>query len=78
MVLGSVASIRADALASEASALLHRHREMGIASWCDILSEKVTEAFAENDPAALRTALTQCRTVIQGWIADIDARREAS
>lgn len=78
MVLGSVAAIRADALASEARVLLHRQREMGIASWRDILSEKVAEAFAEDDPAALRAALTQCQAVIQRWATDIDGRAEAS
>ncbi|CAL9664292.1 hypothetical protein SUDANB1_07131 [Streptomyces sp. enrichment culture] len=43
-------------------------------NWRDILAEEVAEAFAEKDPAALRTELIQCAAVIQAWIHDIDGR----
>ncbi|WP_225811292.1 hypothetical protein [Streptomyces spinosus] len=41
-------------------------------NWRDILAEEIAEAFAETDPAALRTELIQCAAVIQAWLWDLD------
>lgn len=43
-------------------------------NWRDILAEEVGEAFAESDPAALRTELVQAAAVIVAWIEAIDRR----
>jgi hypothetical protein len=43
-------------------------------NWRDILAEEIAEAFAETDPALLRTELIQCAAVIQAWLHDLDTR----
>jgi len=49
--------------------------EGGYLDWLHILREEVAEAFAESDPAALRTELVQVAAVCAAWIADIDSRK---
>jgi hypothetical protein len=49
----------------------------GDVSWRQILMEECAEAFAETDPAALRTELVQCAAVIQAWLSDLDSRPSA-
>lgn len=46
----------------------------GVVTWRHILLEEVYEAFAEDDPAALRAELVQAAAVIVNWVEDIDAR----
>lgn len=49
----------------------------GYGTWLDILREEVAEAFAESDPAALRSRLIRIAAVAQDWAADIDSRAQA-
>lgn len=51
--------------------------DRGGVTWRQILMEEVAEAFAETDPEALRTELTQAAAVCAAWIADIDSRKAA-
>lgn len=46
----------------------------GKVTWRDILEEEVAEAFAETDPALLRTELIQVAAVAASWVAAIDRR----
>lgn len=46
----------------------------GHGAWIDIALEEVAEAFAEQDPAKLRTELIQCAAVFVAWIEAIDRR----
>lgn len=48
----------------------------GECTWRDILREEVYEAFAESDPAALRTELIQVAAVAVQWVQAIDRREE--
>ena len=48
--------------------------ERGMVTWRDILHEEIQEAFAEDDPVALRAELVQSAAVIAAWISDIDRR----
>jgi protein involved in temperature-dependent protein secretion len=48
--------------------------DRGEVTWRQILMEECGEAFAETDPAALRTELLQVAAVCAAWIADIDSR----
>lgn len=43
-------------------------------TWRQILMEECGEAFAETDPALLRTELLQVAAVCAAWIADLDNR----
>lgn len=43
-----------------------------LGSWRDILHEEVQEAFAEHEPAALRTELIQVAAVALAWVENID------
>jgi hypothetical protein len=46
----------------------------GPLTWVDILKEEVYEAFAEEDPDALRVELVQVMAVAASWIQDLDRR----
>jgi len=46
----------------------------GTGTWLDILDEEVAEAYAEEDPAALRAELIQVAAVAVAWIEAIDRR----
>jgi len=46
-------------------------------NYLDILMEEVAEAFAENDPARLRTELIQVAAVATQWVETIDRRTGA-
>jgi hypothetical protein len=46
----------------------------GLVNWRLILHEEVYEAFAESDPAKLRTELLQVAAVATAWVAAIDRR----
>lgn len=46
----------------------------GWGTWSSILREEVAEAFAESDPAALRTELIQVAAVACAWVEAIDRR----
>ncbi|GGK73155.1 hypothetical protein Ppa06_31630 [Planomonospora parontospora subsp. parontospora] len=47
----------------------------GTLTWRHILIEEVLEAFAEDDPEALRTELVQVAAVAAKWIQALDRRR---
>lgn len=49
----------------------------GKITWRDILAEETFEAFAESDPARLRSELVQVAAVAVAWIEDIDNREFA-
>jgi hypothetical protein len=51
-----------------------RNHRNGCGDWIDILLEEIFEAFAESDPARLRTELIQCMAVIEAWVEDIDRK----
>jgi hypothetical protein len=65
-------------LANQARTSCQQAFAEGNGSWAHILMEEVREAYAEKDPALLRTELVQCAAVIQAWIADIDSRPAAT
>ena len=46
----------------------------GPVTWLDILREEIGEAFAEEDPAALRAELVQVAAVAVSWVQAIDRR----
>ena len=46
----------------------------GTVTWLDIAREEVFEAFAEDDPAQLRTELIQASAVFLQWAEAIDRR----
>ncbi|MFC4059317.1 hypothetical protein ACFOWE_13510 [Planomonospora corallina] len=46
----------------------------GTLTWRHILIEEVLEAFAEDDPGALRTELVQVAAVAAKWIQALDRR----
>lgn len=46
----------------------------GPVTWLDILREEIGEAFAEDDPAKLRTELVQVAAVAVSWVQAIDRR----
>lgn len=46
----------------------------GLGTWKDILLEEVWEAFAEEDPQALREELVQVAAVACCWVEAINAR----
>jgi hypothetical protein len=48
--------------------------QAGRGSWRLILAEEVAEAFAETDPAALRTELLQVAAVAVAWVEALDRR----
>lgn len=52
----------------------------GSGTWRDILNEEVQEAFAENDPDALREELIQVAAVAIAWVESINrgSQRECS
>jgi hypothetical protein len=43
-------------------------------TWALILNEEVAEAFAEKDPANLRTELIQCAAICVAWCEALDRR----
>ena len=49
----------------------HEHAQ-GIGTWRTILAEEVAEAFAEEDPAALRAELILVAAVAAAWVEAID------
>ena len=55
---------------------MEKHVDGG-AGWRVVLAEEVAEAFAERDPAALRTELVQTAAVAVAWVEDIDSRHGA-
>jgi hypothetical protein len=70
-----------DGTGPEALEWAERAREMcqqsardGAVTWAQIFEEEAAEALAEQNPAALRTELIQCATVIAAWIHDLDRR----
>jgi hypothetical protein len=69
---GRIASANAARLACQWSA------ERGEVTYLDILNEEVAEAFAEDDPAALRVELIQVAAVAVAWVEAIDRRGGAS
>lgn len=52
----------------------HAHK-VGQGTWRHILREEVYEAFAESDPAKLRTELIQVAAVAAAWVEAIDRRQ---
>jgi hypothetical protein len=46
-------------------------------NWRDILTEEIYEAYAEDDPQALRAELVQVAAVAVAWIEAIDRRQAA-
>jgi hypothetical protein len=50
---------------------------LGVGTWRHILDEELAEAFAEEDPQALRAELIQVAAVAVAWVEAID-RRESS
>ncbi|MFD7016063.1 hypothetical protein [Streptomyces sp. NPDC059928] len=48
--------------------------DAGLGTWSHVLYEKVWEALAESDPAALRSELVQVAAVCAAWITDLDQR----
>jgi len=46
----------------------------GTLTWRDVMREEVGEAFAETDPAKLRTELIQVAAVAAAWVEAIDRR----
>ncbi|WP_245899624.1 NUDIX hydrolase [Nonomuraea indica] len=48
----------------------------GALTWRHVLHEEVLEAFAEDDPAALRAELIQVAAVAVKWVQALDRRRE--
>ena len=49
----------------------------GRGTWAHVLTEEVTEALAESDPARLRTELIQVAAVCAAWVSDLDCRGSA-
>lgn len=48
----------------------------GALTWRHVLHEEVLEAFAEDEPAALRAELIQVAAVVVKWVQALDRRRE--
>jgi hypothetical protein len=65
-------------LADEERAACDAAFRNGRGTWRHVLAEEVAEAFAEKDPAALRTELLQVAAVCAAWIADLDSRPAAA
>lgn len=67
---------------AEAARLAKERTDAGMAdgtvTWLDIAFEEIFEAFAETDPAALRTELVQVAAVFTQWIEDIDRKDAAA
>ncbi|WP_393057686.1 hypothetical protein [Streptomyces sp. LN549] len=68
------ALMHADDAAAEARNRCQRAADRGDLTWRHVLNEEVAEAFAESDPATLRTELLQVAAVCAAWIYDIDQR----
>lgn len=66
----ATAAVLADALRARCKA----HAASGVVTFLDILMEEVAEAFAESDPAKLRTELVQVAAVATAWVEAIDRR----
>ncbi|MFJ8798466.1 NUDIX hydrolase [Streptomyces sp. NPDC102487] len=66
-----------DERAANARHVCQAMASIGQGAWRDVLWEEVAEAFAEKDPAALRTELVQVAAVCAAWIADLDSRPSA-
>ena len=62
------------ALADTVRAITEDRASEGTVTWRHVLAEEVAEAFAEEDPDALRAELVQVAAVAARWIAAIDAR----
>lgn len=64
------------ALADEARQQCDEAASRGDVTWKHILTEEVMEAFAETDPEALVTELTQVAAVAVQWIGAINRRHQ--
>lgn len=62
----------AAAVAQDVRETCQGHFALQIGTWLDIALEEVAEAFAEDDPALLRTELVQAAAVFVAWIEAID------
>jgi hypothetical protein len=51
-----------------------RRFEQGAGTWRDILQEEMGEAYAESEPANLRSELIQLAAVVVAWVEAIDRR----
>jgi hypothetical protein len=54
--------------------MVQHEASAGRSNWTNILREEIYEAFAEDDPAKLRTELVQVAAVAAAWIEAIDRR----
>ena len=63
-----------DAAFAEAYKAICKANGPGEDTYRDILAEEVYEAFAETEPARLRTELIQTAAVIVAWVEAIDRR----
>jgi len=61
--------------ADHARAVCQQAAANGSVTWKHILWEEVAEAFAETDPAKLRTELIQVAAVAMTWVEAIDRRK---
>jgi hypothetical protein len=61
-------------VARHAKTMCQRAAAGGTVTWKHILWEEVAEAFAETDPAKLRTELIQVAAVAMTWVEAIDRR----
>ena len=48
---------------------------LGTLTWVDVLGEEMAEAFASEDPEALRAELVQVAAVAAAWIQDLDSKK---
>lgn len=74
----SVGVGRMSDLAERAKAVTDTGLRHGTVTWQDITLEEVLEAFAESDPARLRTELIQLAAVATQWAEAIDRRAAQS
>jgi len=70
-------TLRAEAEQAKRTCQAMEKHVAGGAGWRVVLAEEVAEAFAERDPAALRTELVQTAAVAVAWVEDIDSRHGA-
>ncbi len=60
-----------------AKAIYEAASRKGAVTWRDVLMEEVAEAFATDDPTALREELVQVAAVCVKWIEAIDRRAKS-
>lgn len=61
---------------NKAQDLTKKNFANGVGTWRDILTEEVTEAFAEEDSEKLKEELIQVAAVAQQWVRAIERRQE--